>query len=226
MFDEAQSHALAADFGPCADLRGASACRRPDLRSAAGPGASLDKVSDEALAAQVAAGDRRALELLFLRHRHKVYRFALRLAANSTTADDIVSDVFIDLWRQASKFQARAKLATWLLAITRNKALSARRSRIDQPLDDAMAETIPDPAISVEDRVDADKRGAALRQCIDRLSPVHREIIDLVYYHEQSVEEAAMILGVPAATVKTRMFYARRRLSELLGAIGFEQASA
>jgi RNA polymerase sigma-70 factor (ECF subfamily) len=165
-------------------------------------------------------------ELLFIRHSHRVYRFALRLGANSATADDIVSEVFIELWRHAAKFQGRAKLSTWLIAIARNKALSAMRGRVHQPLEDATIETIPDPAVSVEERVDADNRGAALRKCLRRLSPAHREIIDLVYYHEKSVEEVASILGVPAATVKTRMFYARRRLSELLAAAGIERVSA
>ena len=133
--------------------------------------------------------------------------------------------MFIDL-RHAAKFQGRAKLSTWLLAITRNKVLSAKRGRVDQPLDDALVETIPDPAASIEDRADADRRSAVLRKCIDRLSRAHREIIDLVYYHERSVEEAAAILGAPAATVKTRMFYARRRLSELLAGAGIERVSA
>ena len=57
-----------------------------------------------------------------------------------------------------------------------------------------------------------------LREALTNLSPEHREIIDLVYYHEKSVEEAAQILGIPSATVKTRMFYARKKLAELVQA--------
>ena len=55
-----------------------------------------------------------------------------------------------------------------------------------------------------------------LRHALTKLSAEHREIIDLVYYHEQSVDEAAQVLGIPAATVKTRMFYARKKLGEWL----------
>jgi RNA polymerase sigma-70 factor (ECF subfamily) len=62
-----------------------------------------------------------------------------------------------------------------------------------------------------------------LRKCIETLSPDHREIIDLVYYHEKSVEEVAEIVGIPEATVKTRMFYARKKLAELLKAQGIER---
>jgi RNA polymerase sigma-70 factor (ECF subfamily) len=199
-------------MGPVASALGA-------IRSLRGPAIPTDKLSDESLIAQVAEGDRRAMQLLFTRHQQRVYRFVLRLVGNGATAEDIVSDVFIDLWRQAARFEGRAQLSTWLLAIARNKALSAMRRRIDQPLD-AMAEAIPDPAITAEETLDASKQGAVLRECLEQLSPAHREIIDLVYYHEKSVDEVSAIIGVPAATVKTRMFYARKRLAELVRAAG------
>src|SRR5262245_59901862 len=185
-----------------------------------------DKTSDESLVARVAEGNRQALRLLFARHQQKVYRFVLRLVGNDATAEDVVNEVFFDLWRQAASFENRARVSTWLLAIARNKALTAMRGRADQPLDDAMAEAIPDTASSAEETVDATQRGAVLRQCLTQLSTAHREIINLVYYHERSVDEVAAILGVPAATVKTRMFYARKRLAELLKVAGLERATA
>jgi RNA polymerase sigma-70 factor (ECF subfamily) len=185
---------------------------------------STDDASDEALMGRVADGDRQAIRLLFERHQLRVYHFVLRLVANSATAEDIVSEVFLELWRHAARFEGRARLSTWILAIARNKAVSAMRGRTDQPLDDAMAEAIPDGAITAEETLDAAKRSAVMRQCLAQLSPDHREIIDLVYYHEKSVEEVASIVGVPAATVKTRMFYARRRLADHLRAAGIATA--
>jgi RNA polymerase sigma-70 factor, ECF subfamily len=205
------SHAiLGCDFGAT-----------PTLREVA-----TDKTSDAALVARVAQGDRQALRLLFARHQPKVYRFVLRLVANSATAEDVVNDVFFDLWRQAASFEGRAQLSTWLLAIARNKALTVMRGRLHEPLDDAAAEAIPDPAGTAEEALDASQRGAVLRQCLTQLSAAHREIIDLVYYHEKSVDEVATIIGVPAATVKTRMFYARKRLAELLTSAGIDTAMA
>jgi RNA polymerase sigma-70 factor (ECF subfamily) len=195
-------------------------------RTLCGGEISTDKTSDAALVARVADGDRQALRLLFVRHQPKVYRFALRLVANSATAEDVVNDVFFDLWRQAASFEGRAQLSTWLLAIARNKALSAMRGRVHEPLDDAAAEAIPDPAGTAEEALDVSQRGALLRRCLTKLSSAHREIIDLVYYHEKSVDEVATIIGVPAATVKTRMFYARKRLAELLTAAGIDTAMA
>jgi RNA polymerase sigma-70 factor, ECF subfamily len=186
------------------------------LRAVRRPEISVNDDSDEALVARIAHGDRHALQLLFGRHRQRVYRFAFRLVGNGATAEDIVSEVFLELWRRAASFERRAQLSTWLLAITRNKALSALRARVDQPLDEAMAEALPDPAITAEESLQASERSVLVRRCLERLSAAHREIIDLVYYHEKSVDEVAAIVGVPAATVKTRMFYARKRLAELV----------
>jgi len=180
---------------------------------------SSDDTSDEALIARVAEGDRRALARLFVRHQQRVYRLALRLVSNNATAEDIVSDVFIDLWRHPASFERRAQFPTWVMAAARNKALAAMRGRIDQPLEDPAVAT---PAISAEDISDANWRSTALRTCLGQLSVTHREIVDLVYYYKKSVDEVSAILGVPPATVKTRMYYARKRLAELLKAFGVE----
>jgi RNA polymerase sigma-70 factor, ECF subfamily len=199
-----------------------TACRAGTVRTLPGSEVSNDEEPDESLMARVARGDRRAIRLLFGRHQLRVYRFALRLVGNRATAEDIVSDVFLELWRHAASFEGRARLSTWILAIARNKAVSAMRGRIDQPLEDTMAQAIPDRAFTAEETLDASQRATILRRCLAQLSPAHREIIDLVYYHEKSVEEAAFIVGASAATVKTRMFYARRRLAQSLRAAGLE----
>ncbi|MGB7121541.1 MAG: sigma factor-like helix-turn-helix DNA-binding protein, partial [Bradyrhizobium sp.] len=67
---------------------------------------------------------------------------------------------------------------------------------------------------------------AILRACVAKLSPAHREIINVVYYHEKSVEEAGLIIGIPQSTVKTRMFYARKQLADLLKVAGVESLAA
>jgi RNA polymerase sigma-70 factor (ECF subfamily) len=200
-----------------AAARGAGA-----TKTGPGQGGSPEHLTDEALMVRVARGDRQALRLLLGRHQVKIYRFALRLVGNSATAEDVVSEVFIELWRRAGSFEGRARLSTWILAIARNKAVSITRGRRDQPLDDATAAAIPDRAGTAEEMLDAAQRGAMLRRCLAQLSPAHREIIDLAYYHERTVEEVAAIVGIPAATVKTRMFYARQQLAEHLRAAGVE----
>jgi RNA polymerase sigma-70 factor, ECF subfamily len=183
------------------------------------------KASDEALIKSIANGDRQALKVLFARHKARVYRFALRLLRDEPRAEDIVSEVFFQVWRGASGFQATSKASTWLLAITRNKAIELLRRRSEVQLDDNAATTIQDGSDDPEAAMSHRERGFILRKCLMRLSPEHREIIDLAYYHEQSVAEVARIVGIPASTVKTRMFYARNRIGELLQEAGLDRAS-
>ena len=179
--------------------------------------------SDEVLIGRIAKGDRLAMQVLFARHHVRVYRFVLRLVGNATTAEDLISEVFLDVWRQADRFEGRSAVSTWLLAIARFKALSALRKKPDEELDEETAEAIEDTSDNPEVALEKKDKSAVLRQCLEKLSPEHREIIDLVYYHEKSVEEVAEIVGIPENTVKTRMFYARKKLAELLQAAGVER---
>src|SRR5262245_16381572 len=178
--------------------------------------AARENSSDAALIKRVAAGDRLAMQTLFARHRVAVYRWVLRLVNDDALAEDLLSEVFLDVWRQAASFEARASVSTWLLAIARYKALSARRRRTDAEWDDDLTLSVADPADGPDLVLEKKTRAELVRQCLARLSPEHSEVIDLVYYHERSVEEVARIVGIPEATVKTRMFYARKNLSELV----------
>jgi RNA polymerase sigma-70 factor (ECF subfamily) len=186
--------------------------------------APLQATSDEALMARIAAGDRDAMRALYVRHHMRVHRFVLRLVRNQTVAEDVISETFLDVWRQAGSFEGRSAVSTWLLAIARFKALSILRRKKEDELDEDGVTALVDPVDNPE--VAAQKRdtGQILRQCLTALSRDHREIIDLVYYHEKSVEEVAKIVGIPEATVKTRMFYARKRLSKLLKSAGVDRA--
>ncbi len=163
------------------------------------------------------------MQVLFARHHVRVFRFVLRLVRDEATAEDLISEVFLDVWRQASRFEGRAAVSTWLLAIARFKALSALRRKPEQELDEDMAETIEDTADTPDVTLEKKDKSAVIRKCLTSLTVEHREIIDLVYYHEKSVEEVAEIVGIPEATVKTRMFYARKKLAELLKAQGIER---
>jgi RNA polymerase sigma-70 factor (ECF subfamily) len=174
--------------------------------------------SDETLIRRIAGRDKLAMQALFARYQVRVYRFALRIVRDETLAEDLISDVFLDVWRQAAQFEARATVSTWLLAIAKYKALSALRRRTEMELDSEMAATIPDPADNPEVAFQKKNSGEVLRQCLATLSPEHGQIIDLVYYHGKTVREVAEIVGIPEPTVKTRMFYARKRLAEQIKA--------
>ena len=183
----------------------------------------MQTTSDEVLIGRIASGDRLAMQVLFARHHVRVYRFVLRLVRDESRAEDLISEVFLDVWRQADRFEGRSAVSTWLLAIARFKALSALRRRPDEELDEETRRAIEDPIDDPEVALEKKDKSAMIRKCLTKLSAEHREIIDLVYYHEKSVEEVAEIVGIPENTVKTRMFYARKRLAELLKAAGIER---
>jgi RNA polymerase sigma-70 factor (ECF subfamily) len=183
----------------------------------------MQATSDEVLIGRIANGDRLAMQVLFARHHVRVFRFVVRLVRNESTAEDLISEVFLDVWRQAGRFEGRSAVSTWLLAIARFKALSAMRRRPDQELGEEAAGAIEDPSDDPEVVLEKKDKSVLIRKCLTGLSAEHREIIDLVYYHEKSVEEVAEIVGIPENTVKTRMFYARKKLAELLKAEGIER---
>ena|ERR1700693_1308178 len=174
--------------------------------------------SDNALIEAISIGDRNAMQELFRRRNVQIFRFVIHLLNDANVAEDIVSEVFLDVWRHAGQFEGRSQVATWMLSIARFKALSDRRRRHDAQLDELVAESIPDDSDTPETAALKTDRSTQLRLCLKQLSREHREIIDLVYYHEKSIEEVAKIVHVPINTVKTRMFYARKRLAQLLSA--------
>ena len=183
-------------------------------------------ITDETLIRQIAGGHKLAMRALFARHQVKVYRFALRIVRDAALADDVVSETFIDAWQHADRFEGRSSVSTWLLGIARHKALTAANRRPTESLDCEQAQSVVDTASDPEAELGEKDRGAVIRRCLQALSPEHAEIIDLVYYQEKSIKEIVEILGIPENTVKTRMFYARKRLAALVAAEGIGRAAA
>jgi len=195
---------------------------KPFVTSRTGEVGSGQGTSDEALIGTIAAGDRRAMQALYARYNVRIYRFVLRLTNDSSLAEDLVSEVFLDVWRGAEGFKAKSRVSTWMLAIARHKALSALRRRSNEQLDEDATPAIADPTDDAETTANNRDRSAIVQRCLSQLSALHREVLDLVYYHEKSVDEVAEIVGAPANTVKTRMFYARKRMQALLEAPGLD----
>jgi RNA polymerase sigma-70 factor (ECF subfamily) len=169
-----------------------------------GPPTALDRrtaaqaASDETLIVRTAAGDRLAMRALFARNHVRLYRYGLRFVRDRQLAEDLVSEVFLAVWRHAAMFEARSAASTWLLAIARFKALSFLRRRGEAPMDDETAAAIADTADDPEVTIRKKQQGELLRDCLARLSPEN--------------------------TVKTRMFHARKQLSALLRAAGVDRS--
>jgi len=186
---------------------------------------AVKKTSDEGLIGLISSGNRDSMRLLFARHNVRVFRFLRRMVGNDATAEDLLSEVFLEVWRSAGRFDARSQVSTWILGIARYKALSSLRQRSFDALDEDTYDTVEDPADDPEVSLQKTERSAQLQDCLRQLSTAHREVLDLIYYHEQSIEDVARIIGVPPGTVKTRAFHARKHMAELMAARGLEQAS-
>src|SRR2546422_1647243 len=142
--------------------------RRGWVAASLAQAAAPETSSDDMLIRRIAEGDQLAMRTLFGRHRVGLYRWLLRLVGDEALAEDLLSEVFLDVWRQAATFEARSSVSTWLLAIARFKALSARRRRTDAELDDNVAATVTDPADNPEIVLQKKDRAFQLRQSLAR----------------------------------------------------------
>jgi len=184
------------------------------------------RISDQALIQSIADGDKDALRLLYVRHRERVYRFVLRLTGTQTVADEVVNEVFISAWRHAGRFEGKSQVGTWLLSIARFKAMSECRRRSEVALDERTMAVIEDPADGPAASAEKRERSNLLQKCLAKLTPMHREVINLTYYQGEKIEEVARLTGAPVATIKTRLHYARNRMAELLTEAGIDRAWA
>ena len=168
--------------------------------------------ADEALVLRMASGDQNALRLVFQRHFTRVHRFIFRFVKDTEAAQEIANDKFLIAWRQAASFEGRSLVATWLLGIARYRALAATKVRrsVVECLDDQHEATLTDPSERVDarmQRVEADKR---LKVCLTALPAEQRALIEMHYFRDVSLKDAAAITGLPLNTVKTRMFLGRK----------------
>src|SRR5580693_3378232 len=97
---------------------------------------SPDGQSDENLIRGIAAGDQDAMRTLYARHHLRVYHFIVRLRSDTDRAEDLVSEVFLSVWRQAGTFENRSQVSTWIMSIARFKALTALGQRREPQLDE------------------------------------------------------------------------------------------
>ena len=184
----------------------------------------MNAVTDEDLIKRIAAGDSLAMKSFYARHHVRLYRFLMRITRREATAEELMNDVLLEVWRKADGYEGRSSVTTWMLSIAHHKAISQLRKRSEETLDDeeSGAET-PDDEDDPEVTLQKRNKSQVMRSCMEKLSVEHRTILDLVYYHDKSVAEASEVLGIPENTVKTRMFYARKRLAELMREAGLDR---
>ena len=188
-----------------------------------GPGGGAPRETDRSIAMDevdlvglVAMEDVRAFEALYRAYHPRLRRFLRGMLRQPTMVDEVLDDTMLVAWRKAHTFDATSRVSTWLFAIAYRQALKALR-RLDWSLPDPVDE----PAAPREEEPDRELAHTQLRQRLDavlaQLSPEHRAVIEMTYFHGYSCKEIAEVVGCPVATVKTRMFYARRHMKSLLG---------
>ncbi|MCY4745246.1 sigma-70 family RNA polymerase sigma factor [Pelomonas sp. UHG3] len=181
----------------------------PAARGAAADAAEL------ALLAGVKRGRRADFDALYRLYHPRLWRFLTQLLRQPDAIEEALNDTLLVVWQRADSFDGRSKLSTWIFGIAYRKGLKAL-SRQDLPVDDEDVPEAADTAPGPEQQLGQAQLRERLREAMGELSPEHRAVVELCYFHDMAYGEIADVVGCPAETVKTRMFYARRRLRTLL----------
>ena len=179
-----------------------------------------DGLDDRALVARVTEGDGGALEALFSRYGRACFGLARRILADEQFAQDVVQEVFLTVWRDASRFDAsRGGFSTWLLSMTHHKAVDAvrREENLRKRRSSAeVLETRESEAPRVDDAVWSLLRRERVRKVLATLPEPQREALTLAYFGGYTQREIAGLTSTPLGTVKTRMLAGMRRMKESL----------
>lgn len=195
-------------------------------KSPTGDPVSPDR-QEAALLLQVAHQDMAAFEQFYRAYYRRLIRFLDQVTRKPHLNDEILNDTMLVVWRKAPAFNGSSRVSTWIFAIAYKKAMKALRR--EPRLQDPLSETETDADVTTwaagpeTELIDRESR-LGIRHLLSALSPEQRAVIELTYYHGYAYKDIAAVVGCPIATVKTRMFHARRRLREMLIAQGQESA--
>jgi RNA polymerase sigma-70 factor (ECF subfamily) len=182
-----------------------------------------DRAVELELLARVAKRERAAFEQLYDRYANILYATAMKFLKEDADAQDVVQDVFIQIWDKAKLYDpAKGKPLTWALTLTRNRSIDRIRAiqRRTRLRDDFEKETVADESAGVREAlsgVDASEKSQILRDAVGRLSPEQRKVIELAFFGGLTQSEVADRLGEPLGTVKARARRGLMKLKEILG---------
>jgi RNA polymerase sigma-70 factor (ECF subfamily) len=165
---------------------------------------------------RVSAKDVHAFEELYRVYQPRLARFLNNLVSRPHLVEEVLDDTLMAVWQTAGSFRGASKPSTWIFAIAYRKALKAR-ARWPEPVAEPVVDTRVSEDPAPDDGLRRQHLHDALLGAMERLSPDHRAVVDLTYFHGLGYREIAEIMGCPVDTVKTRMFHARRRLKDALG---------
>ena len=181
-----------------------------------GPDAGGSRESGEReLLARVTRGDVDAFERLYRIYEPRLGRFLATMLQRPQLVEEVLNDTMLVVWKSADSFRGASKFSTWLFAIAYRKAIKARLSWPD-PLEDDQLQLRESDDPGADQQMQQRKLRDALIEAMSHLSPEHRAVVDLTYFHGLGYREIAEIVSCPVDTVKTRMFHARKRLRQSL----------
>jgi RNA polymerase sigma-70 factor (ECF subfamily) len=175
--------------------------------------------SDALLAARLAAGDDRALADVFDQLASSVYGGALRVLGNGSAAQDVVQDVFVELWTHPDRYDpAAGSMRTYLTVLARHRAVDVLRSELRRVTRQERHHrlTPADPPGSASDEVMAAETASAVRAAVQLLPDGQRRVVELAYFEGLTCREVANAMGIPEGTAKSRLRLAMAKLETVL----------
>lgn len=173
------------------------------------------KSADIELMARIARKDEGAFDALYRTYEKRLYHFIRQKMNDSFESYDILHEVFMEVWKQADRFEGRSKLSTWLFGIAFHKSIDRLRKKRPDQLDEEAHGAVQDmEGLSPVELVNATEESVHLRKCVNALSAAQRSVIQLAFYEDMSYGEIARIIERPEGTVKTRIFHAKQALKQ------------
>jgi RNA polymerase sigma-70 factor (ECF subfamily) len=176
-----------------------------------------EEISDEAVIARVRAGETDLFEVIMRRYNQRLYRVTRSIVRNDAEAEDVVQDAYVRAYTHLAQYAGEAKFSTWLTRIAVNESLRRLRHRGRSDDMERMASTTPLAAEGPEKHVADREFRQIMESAIERLPSAYRSVVILRDVEDLSTAEAADCLGIPVATVKTRLHRGRALLRETLG---------
>jgi RNA polymerase sigma-70 factor (ECF subfamily) len=177
----------------------------------------LDADPDLPLLQAMAKKDSSALEELYRRHGPRLLAYLSARLEDAGLAEEVLQDVMLSAWQNASRFRGECRVATWLMAIARNRAINAFHRQLSAS-SAALSITDPDLARIGKKSPEIEKVGAyeGVQAALQSISGEQRETLELVFFHGLSLRETAYVLGVSIGTVKSRLHRAKARIREIM----------
>lgn len=166
----------------------------------------------------ISRGDEDAFKELYEATNQKVFGYLYRLTNNQQMAEDVLIETYTEVWKSAKKYKGHSKVLTWIIGIARNLAMSEFRKSKTREYD--ITENIVYTQNQFLDCAESETLHI-LKGALNLLPVKHREVLDLVFLHGMRYEDISKITAIPLNTVKTRVFYAKGKLKNILKAMGF-----